>query len=130
MKKCSACQVVLDESMFYKGYRNCKPCHLNIVSKYQKKNKKKIAIKDRRIKIKNKYGMSLEDYDRMVNKQKGKCKICFGSNIENKNSKNLYIDHCHITGIVRGLLCHRCNVTLGRIKDSKDWLESAIKYLP
>ena len=57
-----------------------------------------------------KYGISLDDYKTMWEKQEGKCPIC-GSNLV--AGKLTHVDHCHSTGKVRGLLCSPCNRALG-----------------
>ncbi len=69
------------------------------------------------------YGMTLDDFDRMMTEQDGKCAIC------NNEQKRLHIDHCHATGRVRGLLCTSCNLGLGLLKDDESLLAKAIKYL-
>lgn len=73
------------------------------------------------------YGITLDDYNEMFVEQQGCCKICGTSQSELKH--NLSVDHCHITGKVRGLLCNDCNLILGNAYDSIDILQSAIKYL-
>lgn len=57
-----------------------------------------------------KYGISLEDYNDMMEKQQGMCPIC-GSNLV--PGRLTHVDHCHSTGKVRGLLCSPCNRALG-----------------
>lgn len=47
----------------------------------------------------------------------------------NHHKSKLVVDHCHDTGIVRGLLCHNCNRALGLFKDKIEVLKNAIKYL-
>jgi hypothetical protein len=69
------------------------------------------------------YGITLEDYDKMVADRDGCCDIC------KKKDKNLHIDHSHTTGKVRGLLCGSCNRALGLLKDDVKFLEQAIIYL-
>ena len=93
MKKCSGCQKELDESNFYKGYRNCKVCHQKIVSKYQDNNKDKVALGNRNRKLFNRYGVTLEQYENMLKAQSGKCKLCGDTDSKNSNSKKLYVDH-------------------------------------
>ena len=106
------------------GYFNWK-----IVSKYQDNNKDKVALSNRKRKLFNRYGVTLEQYENMLKAQSGKCKLCGDTDSKNSNSKKLYVDHCHKEGVVRGLLCHKCNVTLGRIRENKNWLKLALEYL-
>lgn len=74
--------------------------------------------------LKHRYGITEVDYHKMVEKQECKCKIC-GS----QPNKPLFVDHCHKTKQVRGLLCHQCNVALGHMNDDPQRLEKAISYL-
>lgn len=71
------------------------------------------------------YGITDEERLDMERAQNNKCAIC---NLESENRK-LCTDHDHVTGKVRGLLCHKCNFALGYFKDSLDNLYSAISYL-
>ena len=71
-----------------------------------------------------KYGVTIEEYKQMEKDQNYCCKICGG-----KNYKRLGIDHDHITGQVRGLLCDSCNPALGGFKDNIESLQKAIDYL-
>ncbi len=66
----------------------------------------KAARAQRNSKLKQKYGITLDDYWRMHDGQAGLCAICGAEESENKV---LAVDHCHGTGRVRGLLCARCN---------------------
>ena len=72
-----------------------------------------------------KYDISLADYEEMLSKQGGVCKICGGKN----NNKTLSVDHNHKTGKIRGLLCFSCNTVLGCAKDRIGILAKAITYL-
>lgn len=62
----------------------------------------------------------------------GVCAIC-GKPETHGNGKSsiklLAVDHCHTTGKIRGLLCHKCNLGIGHLDDSIDRLEAAINYL-
>ena len=61
-----------------------------------------------------KYGISQLDYQALFEKQQGRCAICGTDNPPvNKRGVAWHLDHCHRTGRVRGILCHRCNVGLG-----------------
>jgi hypothetical protein len=82
----------------------------------------------RRTHLKRMYGITLEEYNVMSEKQDHKCVICGGTEMNNKN-KVLCVDHNHTTGEIRGLLCGLCNSGLGKFKDNKQLLLNAIKYL-
>jgi hypothetical protein len=68
------------------------------------------------------YGISLEDFLSMVKEQQGLCLIC-------QMQKKLYVDHNHVTGKVRGLLCNTCNRGLGFFHEDEDLLNRAIAYI-
>lgn len=70
-----------------------------------------------------KYGLSDEEFAIMQQSQGGRCLICHAK------PKVLVIDHDHVSGVVRGLLCHRCNVALGWMNDDATNLARAAKYL-
>jgi hypothetical protein len=79
----------------------------------------------KRAEIRWKYGISLEEYWAKVEAQDGLCKICG----EPSTRTNLHIDHDHVTGKIRDLLCMNCNFMLGHAKDSPFRLSRAIAYL-
>lgn len=73
------------------------------------------------------YGMSQKDYDFLYKKQKGKCGIC--RQHSSSFTRILCVDHSHRTGLVRGLLCFKCNAALGGFKDNRKLLNNAIQWL-
>ncbi len=75
--------------------------------------------------LKSVYKITLEEYNKMKEKQNNICAICFKA----QTNKRLAIDHCHSTGKVRGLLCSSCNTALGLLKDNIDSMNNAIIYL-
>lgn len=82
--------------------------------------------------LKNKYGITLDSYNELLVKQNGVCAICLNrEKSKNKFGKvrNLYVDHNHETGKVRGLLCHNCNSMLGYSGDNPTILEIGKEYL-
>ena len=89
-------------------------------------NAKKKRKANLRRKLKQRYGLTLADYQAMVAEQDNKCAICFQPCTVNER---LSVDHCHTTGQVRGLLCACCNSILGMAKDSPTVLISAVRYL-
>lgn len=83
--------------------------------------------------LKTLFNISIEDYEKMYKEQDGKCAICHIDEdtlktIRPKSAK-LCIDHCYITGKVRGLLCSTCNTGIGMLNDSINQLQNAIYYL-
>ncbi len=74
-----------------------------------------------------KYGITEEERDQLLASQGGVCAIC--KTDDPKSKLGWVIDHCHTSGRVRGVLCHRCNVMLGMSCDSSSTLANAIKYL-
>lgn len=75
--------------------------------------------------LKHRHGMSLAQWDAMMEKQQGVCAICGRTS----RRGSLVVDHDHKTNRVRGLLCHNCNLTLGKMEDNSTWLLAAAKYL-
>ena len=106
-----------------KAYDARKERRKNQQKLYNKFNKKELKSKE----LLRKYGIDVDDYDRMVESQNNKCKIC-GTD-EPRGVGGWKVDHCHTTGKVRGLLCNNCNVGLGYFKDNIEYLEAAIQYL-
>jgi hypothetical protein len=75
------------------------------------------------------YGVSKVDYDALLERQGGSCAICHTTDWGNGRSGRPNIDHDHVTGKVRGLLCWNCNVAIGHFGDSKQTLVAALSYL-
>lgn len=95
----------------------CKQCH------YQRMQKGR---------LKHQYGITLDEYREMFKKQKGKCASCGEEEktITRKgNPRKLCVDHDHITGLVRELLCSQCNVGIGMFEDSIAKIEKALNYM-
>lgn len=74
--------------------------------------------------LKMRFGITVEDYTAILAAQGGVCKICGKT-----QNKRLAVDHCHVTGIIRGLLCANCNTGLGLFLDDPELLDKAIGYL-
>lgn len=81
--------------------------------------------------LKRLYGVDLDHVLKMYEEQEGKCKICKteGFKLSPNADNNLVVDHCHINGGVRGMLCHNCNRALGLLKDNKEYLKRCIEYI-
>lgn len=74
------------------------------------------------------YNLTIQEYEKLLKSQNHRCAIC-ESKIGNSKTSRLFVDHCHTTNIIRGLLCSNCNHGLGQFKDSPKLLKRAISYL-
>jgi hypothetical protein len=95
--------------------------------KWRQKNP--IYLQNKR--LKERYNITVEEYNNLLKHQKSKCSIC-----QKEETRILYgvisklsVDHDHKTGKVRGLLCCRCNRTIGLVKEDVLILKYMIKYL-
>lgn len=125
-KICTKCGATKPLDEFYRkgapksGFRaRCIRC----VKDYYQDNRKRIRQRD----VKRMYGISLADYDRMLEEQGGVCAICGKSPEE--NGMRLSVDHDHNTEEIRSLLCHTCNFGIGSFGDDLQLLENAKLYL-
>lgn len=82
-------------------------------------------VHSRKWQLKNNYGLSIQDYDKLVQTQNGVCAICKGLS----HHKNLDVDHDHKTKLVRGLLCQKCNKAIGLFNDDPVLIGNALTYL-
>jgi hypothetical protein len=128
-KVCSKCKVDKPLDSFGKRkaskdglQHSCKEC--------REVSRKKTYCPDKaaNLSLKSKFGMTLEDYDTMLEQQGGCCKVC-GTDEPGCGNGRFNVDHNHATGEVRGLLCSGCNKGIGHLKDSPDVLLKAAAYL-
>lgn len=134
---CTKCKVSKKVTDFYKDTRRkngitswCRECW-----KIQEAiRREKLGPKGRKNrKLKNLYGINIEQYQDMLKEQNNLCAVCNNkeSMVNNKSNKvqKLCVDHNHTTGKVRGLLCTACNKGLGMLKDNPDIVLSGYNYL-
>lgn len=95
----------------------CARCRTINARAWQKRNPVAKAAYARSVHLKTKFGITPEEYDAMLHKQRGKCAIC--RQPEKVVGKSLAVDHDHKTGKVRGLLCGSCNQLLGIFEDRR-----------
>lgn len=76
--------------------------------------------------LRQKFNLTLEQYEVLLAKQNGTCAIC---SVTHSHGRKLSVDHCHKTGKIRGLLCAQHNTALGSFKDDINDLYKAIEYL-
>lgn len=138
-KRCSCCGEIKPTTEFTKYtiggkcgfYSYCKECRSKKYKQYRLNNLEKFKRINRNNKLKNQYGLTIEDLEKMLRDQGNKCAICGKEIFLSGPSKKItaHVDHDHKTGKVRGLLCHACNIGLGKFMDNTDYLLSAISYL-
>ena len=87
---------------------------------YSARNKNKFRDNQ----LQRNFGISLIEYNQILNSQNGACAICKSS-----SSKNLAVDHCHDTNQIRSLLCLACNTALGVIEGSRVSLRTYLDYI-
>lgn len=92
------------------------------VKKNKDRCKKVNALRHRTTNRFAKHGITKSDFDSMQAEQEGKCAICL-------RKCELVIDHCHITGVVRGLLCSKCNSGIGFLGDDPWVIRQAADYV-
>lgn len=120
---CTNGHELTEENIRYdkKGNWVCKVCHRGWSSKFKSKYEKP----DHASHILRTFGLTIEDYEAILDAQDGACAIC----LQPPGKMNLSVDHCHKTGMVRGLLCQLCNLALGQFGDNLQKLRSACYYL-
>lgn len=116
LKTCKTCGENKEESRFRKHRGSCKSCEK------KKARARETPEKKRDYALRTKYGITLAQYEQMYSEQQGECYIC-------SSDSKLFVDHCHETGQVRGLLCHHCNLVLGHAFDNPSILRLAATYL-
>lgn len=88
---------------------------------WQQANRERYSAKLREWNLRTKYGLSIEDYEKLLASQHGACAICTAVP---SSKRRLAVDHCHATGKIRGLLCHTCNNLLGVFETRKPQFEA------
>lgn len=113
-KRCADCDQVKPETDFHRAAAQsggravyCKPCR---------------SVRERAARFRRLYGLSPEALAQMIDEQGGRCAICRERPAE-------HVDHDHLTGTVRRVLCFPCNAALGHFLDRPDLLRAAIDYL-
>ncbi len=144
-KTCRKCGLTRKLTQFTKdkskgdGYSlYCKDCKNSMQRKYYSKESYKQYKREYHLKnikgneaykdyqLQRNYGITIQEYNKLLKKQKNVCAIC-GKEETSKKYSCLSVDHDHKTGVVRGLLCSRCNLAVGVIENTD--LLKILKYL-
>lgn len=126
-KRCSSCGEDKALTEFYADKRGgsgvqsrCKECSKAWSMEYRKANPEKRKRWQRINRIRS-YGIEPHEYEAMIVAQSGCCAIC-------ERRQPLCIDHDHITGEVRGLLCKPCNSAIGLLREDPATIQRALEY--
>ena len=92
--------------------------------RWKKENPEKGLDQDLRV-----YGIDAVRYREMLADQNGRCAICRREPGKHSRGTRLHVDHDHLSGNVRGLLCGRCNLGIGKFEEKVDLFLQAILYL-
>jgi hypothetical protein len=126
-KKCTSCREVKTREEFYpsKARPDGRMIYCIACAKDKSKNGGYVqtALTQRKSHLMKRYGMTIEEFDQMREDQNGLCAVCKFPHAE------LHIDHDHETGRIRGLLCNKCNLGIGFMRDDPEVLQAAINYL-
>jgi CRISPR/Cas system endoribonuclease Cas6 (RAMP superfamily) len=124
--KCSMCN---DDVVYYKQ---------GLCLKHYKKHRRSLLTDDQRQyenlrdNLKSKYNMTIEEYMHRLDKQKGLCAACGQeeTKVDTKTGRTqrLSVDHSHVTGGNRDLLCYACNTSLGHLKDDAERIWKLLVY--
>ena len=144
MKICSECRVQKTDTEFFRDKNrksgltpSCKQCQKDHMARpetqvrikaYRKKRWKEDKPKWQQEKRLRTYGLTEEGYQKLLKDQDYRCAICRDDDPKHKTGQ-WQVDHDHRTGLIRGLLCSPCNLSLGGFRDNPDIVQSAFNYL-
>jgi hypothetical protein len=140
MKECGRCKQMCEDSDFHKDMNRedrlswfCKKCKSQYAKRYNIDNKTKILKQKsiyvypdgstKRHNLKKRHNITPEEYNTMLTNQNNKCAIC------DKPLDKPHVDHNHLTGKIRAVLCRYCNLGLGHFYDDPNLLTKAAQYL-
>lgn len=92
---------------------------------WQRNNKSKASDIWHNAHLRREYGIGMEDYNRMLANQDGRCAICKAAPL----GRRFAVDHNHTTGVVRGLLCLKCNSSLGFLMEDISKVDALRQYI-
>ncbi len=133
-KVCPRCKERKPISAFNKRNRKGKTAgagYCRVCSAVYSKEHRRTPEQEHDSKMRSSFGISAAEYAALFDAQRGLCLICGLPEREKRNGKvkRLAVDHCHDTGVIRGLLCAKCNTGLGKFNDDPALLAAAIEYL-
>ena len=123
---CRKCSTALNKEWQERtGYKS-KPLSREKQREYDRKPERRLAARERR--LRKNYTLTITEFNELLTSQNKRCAICSSLKAGGKNNQ-WAVDHDHKTGLVRGILCHKCNRGLGHFDDDVKLLVNAIEYL-
>jgi hypothetical protein len=133
VKRCCTCKQTKPPTEFFRNKSRsdgladqCRPCHAAWKASARQERPDRFKAYDRARDLKRHYGITLDHYNALLEKQNGRCAVC--DTTENGGGV-MCVDHDHATGAFRGLLCHNCNRALGLLADDPDRIDALLTYL-
>lgn len=145
-KTCRSCCKIRDLTDFrddqrsYDGYAHwCRPCQTSdrrdrrqadpeAARAVEREHYRKTRDRHADLKFRATYGITKAERDEIEERQCGQCASCGKPPSGKGHTKKLFVDHCHSSGRVRGLLCHPCNVALGLLRDDPAVIQALLRY--
>ena len=136
-RQCTRCDVRKPLSHFPKNKSNrlgvasmCKACACEVASAYWHSDVEKARLKQRKQRILRNYGKSLDWFETTIASQGNCCPCCGVKYVMGANGADrAVVDHCHVTGQLRGIICSTCNVALGYAKENALRLRNLACYV-
>lgn len=135
---CPKCGETKPGGHFNRHKRQCKECRAANQRSYVSNNQAVVQQRNRewqqrtgytrRRHLQEYFGITPEQYDEMLESQGGVCAICRKEPVA-RDGRSAPLDHDHVTGQIRGILCTNCNVGIAQFDDNPDLLGAAIAYL-
>jgi hypothetical protein len=132
-RQCTKCRHWLPSHAFSPSYTPrkqswCKNC----INAHKRATRTPLSMRDE--KLRRKYGITIKQYDRMLQSQSGVCAVCKAPETRREGRSkrggicHLAVDHDHKTGRPRALLCHACNVSLGQLHEDPQRIKALLSY--
>jgi transcription elongation factor Elf1 len=109
----------------------CKSCRVRLQTERDRRGGDaavKLKQLRRRMKLRRNYGITPEEHAAQLERQQYNCAICSRS-LVGLSPQTIHVDHCHVTGNLRGILCGPCNTGIGNFRESETAMLAAIAYL-
>jgi len=114
---------------FWKNQSQCKNCGREYMRKWRRENTARQKQIQRKSQLWKNYSLTQEEYEKMFRAQQGKCAICGRLGGGTSKEYPLDVEHCHLTGKIRGLVCSPCNLGLGHFDDDPARLRAAADFV-